>query len=106
MKLLIDECVDWRLKNSFFDCDVWTVQEMGWLGKSNGKLMDLASKNGFQVLITVDKNLRYQQHLKQFDLAIIVLNVQRNTLKHLKPLIPPVLKKIPDCKQGEVYIIG
>ncbi len=46
MKILLDECVDWRLKFEFGTHDTRSVQDMGWLGRTNGELLELASKEG------------------------------------------------------------
>jgi hypothetical protein len=50
MKILLDECIDWRLKFDFVGHDIFSAQDMGWLGKKNGDLMKAASDEGFQVL--------------------------------------------------------
>jgi hypothetical protein len=64
MRILIDECVPRRLRREPPTHDVRTVAEMGWSGKKNGELLRLMNDNGFEVLLTVDQNLRHQQNLK------------------------------------------
>ena len=59
MKILLDECIDWRLKNDFTELEVSTVTDEGWLGKKNGELLSLASQSGFDVFLTIDKKLRF-----------------------------------------------
>lgn len=106
MKILLDECIDWRLKHEFYgQHDVKTVQDMGWLGKSNGELLSAASKEDFSIFITIDKKLKFQQNLERFGLVIVVLNVYRNTLKNLKPLVPKILEQIYTMQSGKVYEI-
>ncbi|MBU2444445.1 MAG: DUF5615 family PIN-like protein [Bacteroidetes bacterium] len=106
MKILLDECIDWRLKHEFYgQHDVKTVQDMGWLGKSNGELLSAASKEDFSIFITIDKKLKFQQNLRKYGLAIVVLDVYRNTLKNLKLLVPRILEQIHAMQSDEVYEI-
>lgn len=74
MKILLDECVTKHLKPYLADFKVMTVREMQWSGIKNGKPMALCVENGFNVLLTIDKNLRYQQNLDKYALTIVVLN--------------------------------
>ncbi len=60
MKILLDECLNWRLKKEFEPHEVFTVQDMGWSGLTNGKLMAKASEHNFKVFVTIDKNLPFQ----------------------------------------------
>jgi predicted nuclease of predicted toxin-antitoxin system len=62
VKLLLDECLDWRLRQDLPGHEVKTVQEMGWAGITNGRLLALAQRK-FQVFITGDRNLSLQQHV-------------------------------------------
>jgi predicted nuclease of predicted toxin-antitoxin system len=59
MRILIDECIDWRLIRELTGFDTKTVKQMGWVERKNGALLDLAESE-FDVFITVDRNLSYQ----------------------------------------------
>jgi predicted nuclease of predicted toxin-antitoxin system len=72
MKLLLDECVPQRLRDEFSDQDVYTAQAAGLLGVKNGALLRAAAAQ-FDVLITVDQKMRFQQNLRKFDVALIIL---------------------------------
>ncbi|MBL7963294.1 MAG: DUF5615 family PIN-like protein [Flavobacteriales bacterium] len=72
MRLLLDENLPKRLKALLAPCEVRTVREMGWSGRSNGDLLQLMKAEGFTVLITFDKNLQYQQNLARYDLPVVV----------------------------------
>ncbi len=72
MKLLLDECIDRRLAREFPEQDIRTVWQMGWSGTKNGKLLTLAEKE-FDVFITVDRNLSFEQNLPKFNIAVVVL---------------------------------
>ena len=71
MRVLMDEDMPRALKNNLTEHQVYTVQDMGWAGTKNGELVKRADKE-FDVFLTADKNLRYQQNLKRFEIAIIV----------------------------------
>jgi len=79
MKLLLDECIDRRLAREFLEQDIKTVSQMGWSGTKNGKLLALAEKE-FDVFITVDCNLSFEQNLPKFDIAVVVLKTYSNRL--------------------------
>lgn len=90
MLILLDECVPRPLRRSVTGHDVRTIREMGWAGKKNGELLALMSGAGFQVLLTVDQNLRYQQNLAAAGVAIIVMVAPTNRLADLILLVPGV----------------
>lgn len=87
MRLLLDESLPTRLRRSLPNHSVKTVVEMGWGGINNGKLLALASQQ-FDVFLTADKNLPYQQNLAKLPISIVVLSAYSNELTHLLPLIP------------------
>lgn len=67
MKVLLDENIDVRYKNSFPEnIEAFTVQDMGWKGIKNGELLLLIAKNKFEYWVVVDKNIPYQQNLQSF----------------------------------------
>ena len=88
MKILLDECVTKHLKPYLTDFEVMTAREMQWSGIKNGKLMTLCVENGFDVLLTIDKNLRYQQNPNRYPLTIIVLNSFTSKTKNSKNFYP------------------
>jgi hypothetical protein len=104
MKLLIDECIDQRLAKELRGYEVKTVPQMGWAGIKNGNLLRRAEQQ-FDVFITVDRNLEFQQNLSQFDIAILVLQATTNRLADLKPLVPHILATLPNAKKGSLVNI-
>lgn len=78
---------------------------MGWAGVKNGQLLALAEAE-FDVFITVDCNLSFQQNLPQFDIAVIVLQAPSNRLADLKPLITKILDTLDTLTQGKATIIS
>jgi hypothetical protein len=76
MKLLLDECVPGKFKNSQPGQDCRTVPEEGLAGKKNGELLVLAEKSGSEVFLRLDRGLAYQQNLQGRNVAIILIRVQ------------------------------
>jgi predicted nuclease of predicted toxin-antitoxin system len=103
VRILLDECVPRKLASEFMGHSVETVRSMGWRGIKNGELLQRVVDSGFEVFITVDKNLEYQQKLSVLPLSIIVLESFRNTLAELRPLILVCLAALSDCRPGTVY---
>ena len=88
MKLLLDENLPIKLKKIFKRNHlVLTVRDLGWSGKKNGELLQLMSSSGFDALMTIDKNIRYQQDLDQFEIKVVILNAEDNKLSTLGPFV-------------------
>lgn len=100
-RVLLDECLPRKLKREFIGCEVFTVPEMGWSGKKNGALMQVAREQ-FDVFVTADQNLRYQQNLAYADMAVIVLAAPNNRIESLQPLMLQVNALIPLIVAGKV----
>lgn len=95
MKILLDESLARKLRSDFgSEHEVWNVRDKGWLGKKNGELLKLMIADNFQLFITVDKNLPYQQNLDRLPLTIFVLNAKDNRRSSLQKLIPLVFERI------------
>lgn len=104
MNLLLDECVPKRLRNSLIGHTVKTTPEMGWAGIKNGALLTRAERS-FDVFVTVDRNLSFQQNLPKFRIAVLLLRAQSNELATLEPLAPRMLSVLPTLKPGTITII-
>jgi hypothetical protein len=102
MRILLDECIPRPLKKELTSHDVHTVPEMGWSGKKNGELLALMVSQGFEVFVTVDQNLSYQQNLRAGGLAVIVLIAPSNRLADLLPLIPSVHATLTTIQPGDL----
>lgn len=105
MKILLDECIDRRFAKELPDREVKTVPQMGWSGVKNGQLLALAAAE-FDVFVTVDRNLSFQQNLSQFDLAVVVLHAPSSRLADLKPLAPRVLEVLSGVVKGRATVVG
>jgi len=78
---------------------------MGWAAIKNGELLTLASER-FDVFVTSDQNLPFQQNLASFSIAVVVLQARTNRLADLKTLIPKLLTAIESAKQGKANLVG
>ena len=105
MRILLDECVDWRLLRDLPGHDVKSVKQMGWSETVNGALLALA-ETAFEVLVTTDKNLSFQQNLPRFGISVVLLRARSSRLRHLRELVPKLLAALPDVKPGEVLTIS
>lgn len=97
MKILLDESAPRLIKTSLPEFSISTVQEMGWAGLKNGELLALAEKQ-FDVFITADRQLRYQQNLTGRRLAVIVL--PSNQVPAVIALLPAIRQAINGIQPG------
>jgi hypothetical protein len=104
VKVLLDECVDWRLARDLVGHDVKTARQMGWTTIKNGELLALAGRQ-FEVFVTVDRNLSFQQNLVSYPIAVIVLRAKTNRLVDLKPLTPKLVAAIESARPGVVAFV-
>lgn len=104
MRVLLDECLDQRLASEIAGHEVKTVPEVGWANLKNGELLTLAQVD-YDVFITVDRNLPYQQNLPKYKIAVVVLRAKSNRLTDLKPLLPNLLKAISSAPIGAATVV-
>ena len=105
MRVLLDECLPRPLKETLTGHEVRTVPEMGWAGKSNGDLLRLAVPE-FDVFLTVDRGIQYQQNLEGTPIAVITMAAPSNDIDALRPLIPDVLRALASIKRGQFVRVG
>lgn len=104
MRLLLDECVPARLKRYLNHHQVQTVVQRGWAGTKNGKLLALAAQE-FDVLVTVDKNLPYQQNTTNLPITVAVLDSASNEISALIPLLDELERMLITAPYGAFLII-
>ncbi|MFW9263665.1 DUF5615 family PIN-like protein [Nostoc sp. CALU 546] len=105
MNILIDECIDRRLARQLSGHSVKTVPQMGWAGIKDGELLRLAEIE-FDVFITVDRNLPFQQNLTVLDLAVLVLQVPSNRLADIELLLPKILAIVDTAPKGTATVVS
>jgi hypothetical protein len=101
MRILLDECVPRLLRRELVGHDVRTVPELGWSGKRNGELLKLMTGANFDVFLTVDQNVRYQQNLKGASVAVVVMVAPSNRFAQLVPLMPKVEAALAAIQPGD-----
>jgi hypothetical protein len=105
MRVFLDECIDWRLARDITGHEVKTARQMGWASIRNGELLVLAAPQ-FDVFVTVDRNLSFQQNLAVHGIAVIVLRARTNRLADLRPLVPDLLLTIQTAQPGLPNFVG
>jgi len=105
VKVLLDECVDWRLARDIVGHDVKTARQMGWTTIKNGELLTLAAPQ-FDVFVTVDRNLSFQQNLVSLPIAVVVLQAKTNRLADLTPMVPSLLAAIESVPPRSVRLVS
>lgn len=104
MRVLVDECAPKALlTNHGHEC--LTVQEAGWSGKQNGELLSLAEA-AFDVLVTLDTNLLYQQNLAARRIAVVILHSSSNRLEYLRQHFPALVLALQKIQPGEIVQVG
>jgi predicted nuclease of predicted toxin-antitoxin system len=102
MKILLDECTPHVLKRLLTGFEITTVQDLGKTGTKNGALLRLAEQH-FDVLITSDQNLKYQQNLATRQLAVVQLPT--NQVPLVMRLAPKIQEALGRIQAGELIEI-
>lgn len=105
MRILLDENLDWRLERSLTGHAVESVQRNGWAGTKNGALLAKAATS-FDVFITMDGNIAFQQNFAQLPLILIALRARSNRLADTAPLMAQVLSLLPTLRPGTLTVVG
>lgn len=101
IQVLLDENLPRKLKESI-TTETTTVPERGWSGIKNGRLLKLAAME-FDVLITMDRGMPFQQNLKALNLCIMVLSAKSNDIDDLLPLAPQINEALKNISKGQVF---
>lgn len=91
MKILFDHCVPRPLRARLKPHEVSTARELGWEDYSNGELLRRAFEGGFDVFLTVDQNIRYQQNLASLPMSVLILAGVTSDIDALAACIPRAL---------------
>ncbi len=99
MRIFLDECIDWRLARDIAGHEVKAARQMGWTTIKNGELLALAARE-FDVFVTVDRNLAFQQNVTELAIAVIVIEARTNRLADLQVLVPKLLRSLASISTG------
>lgn len=107
MKVLIDECLPAALKEDLaaLGDECQTVRRAGFGSKRNGELLTLAERN-WDVLLTSDRNIKYQQNMTGRSVSILILCAKSNRMKDLVPLLPACAEALRSIRPGTVVEVG
>ncbi len=105
MRILLDECVNPRLKGAFPGHGVKTVAEMGWRGFTNGRLLDVA-EGQFDVFLTIDRGLEFQQNLGARRLGVLVVIVRNNKIASFEPIFLSLKEAAERIQPGQVIHVS
>ncbi len=105
MKILLDENLPRKLAGHLRGYDCRSVAACGWSGTKNGELLALADPL-FDVLLTLDKNIPYQQDLKTVRIALLIVRARSNRIQDLLPVIPECLVVLERIRPREVVRVG
>jgi len=105
MRILLDESLPIELRDELSQHAVRSVQEMGWSALKNGELLRLAADR-FDVFVTADQNLQYQQNLQILPIAVAVLAARSNRIQALRPLVPQLLAALASLEPRTLFRVG
>jgi predicted nuclease of predicted toxin-antitoxin system len=105
MRVLLDECLPEGLRAELPGHRVLTVREAGLAGKKDGDLLTAASGR-FDVFITMDRSLQWQQRVSAFHLGVVIIRARSNSLLSIRPLLPDLLRLLPMVSPGQVVRVG
>ena len=105
MRILLDEDLPRRLGALLVGHDVFTVQRHGWAGLKNGTLLRRAATE-FDVFLTMDRNLKFQQNLATLPIAVLVVEAVSNRMEHIVPLVPGILMELNHIPPKSLRKIG
>ena len=105
MRILLDESLPVELRDELPLHAVRSVQEMGWSALKNGELLLRATRQ-FDVFVTADQNLQYQQNLGNLPIAVAVLVARSNRIQSLRPLVPELLSALTSLQPRTLSRIG
>ncbi len=102
MRVLIDESLPRQLVPLLIGHDARMVQAEGWSSVKNGELLRHAVAAGFEVFVTPDRKLEYQQNIPRIGLAVVVVRAHTNRIEDIAPLVPRLLEVLPEVRAGTV----
>jgi predicted nuclease of predicted toxin-antitoxin system len=100
MRVLLDECVDPRVKRLFGGHEVSTVHEQEWDALEDGPLLERAQRE-FDVLVTIDGSIEHQQNLARYRIAVVVVQVPKNQVSYFAAIQDRLLAAVENARAGE-----
>ncbi len=101
MHILLDECVNPRLKLAFPDHQVTTVADANWRALADAQLLALADKK-FDVFITLDQGFAHQQNPKRRSFGIVIVHVTKNSMQYYRPIFNKIREAVDEVGPGQI----
>ncbi len=105
MRILLDECLPVDFRHSFRDHEVHSVDWAGFKGMKNGRLLRAAEDGGYDVLLTTDQGIAYQQSSAGRQISVVVMCAATNKIDDLLPLVPFVHEQLAKPEKGRVVFV-
>ena len=105
VRVLLDENLPVDLATELVGHEVATVAGLGWRGIKNSELLHRAQVS-FEVLVTMDRNLEFQQNIAGFESCVVLVSAPSNRMVHLRPTVPAMLEAIATGRSGELLRVG
>ena len=105
MRVLLDESIPFDFARELAGLDTQTVIGLGWAGLTNGDLLRQAAGR-FQVLVTMDKNLRFQQNLAAHEIGVVLIRAHSSRIDDLRPLVPQIREAVAASEPGKIRVVG
>ena len=105
MRVLLDESIPVDFAQDLAELSAQTVIGLGWAGLKNGALLRQAAGQ-YQVLVTMDKNLQFQQNLAAHAIGVVLVRARSNRIDELRPLVPQILRAVTAVELGEILTVG
>jgi predicted nuclease of predicted toxin-antitoxin system len=105
VRVLLDGNLPRALALQIIGHEVATIHQRRWSDLSNGALLDAAAGE-YDVFVTLDQSLRYQQNLRGHSIGVVVVRAVSNRLRDLEGLVPELLKAIAEARAGEATLVG
>ena len=106
MRVLLDESVPRQLATELCGHDVRTVVQVGWTGIQNGELLRRGAQAGFEVLVTMDRNLEHQQNIARAGLGLLVVLARDSRVETVLPLAGSIIAALGQVRPGMVVHVG
>ena len=105
MRILLDECVNPRVRAAFPGHEVLTVTAAGWSALEDGELLRLA-RGRFDVFLTIDRGIEHQQNVAVLSFGIVIVHVAKNRLAYYEPLFQQMRNAVETVRAGEVIHVS
>lgn len=107
MKILLDENLPVKIKYRFLETEfnAYTVRDMQWLGKENGKLLQLMLRDNFTTFVTIDNNLSFQQNFLHYPIQVVVLIAKDNIYETIMEFFPAIVLKVKEVYTGAQSVV-